>query len=71
MYKNVQLLNLSLLCITLLPCGYQVKIDNVDTFHEVAGILPVAKTFATSEDYIDSRYDLHLQKIGSYYRAFM
>lgn len=49
----------------------QVRLDNIDTYREVAHILALGSNYATTEKYIDGRYDLHLQKIGNNYRAYM
>ncbi|XP_063404955.1 synapsin-like isoform X1 [Mytilus trossulus] len=49
----------------------KVRLDNIDTYREVAHILALGSNYATTEKYIDGRYDLHLQKIGNNYRAYM
>ncbi|KAI8764148.1 synapsin isoform 2.1, partial [Biomphalaria glabrata] len=48
----------------------KIKVDSVQTFHEVASIVAVTSTYATSEPYVDSQYDIHLQKIGTNYKAY-
>uniref|UniRef100_A0A7S3YS46 ATP-grasp domain-containing protein n=1 Tax=Lotharella globosa TaxID=91324 RepID=A0A7S3YS46_9EUKA len=48
----------------------KMKIANHKDMEDFKSVLAVADKYCTAEPFIDGKYDLRIQKIGSHYRAF-
>jgi len=49
----------------------QVKMENQAGLQDITSVVAISGCYCTIEPYIDSKYDLYIQKIGNNYRTFV
>jgi len=49
----------------------KLRVETALDFQDAASVVAVSNTYCTVEPYIDSKFDIHVQKIGNFYKAFM
>jgi len=47
----------------------KVKVETETAFHDLASVVAVSGQYVTVEQYVEAQYDLHIFKIGDFYRA--
>ena len=50
---------------------FKVRVANHHDFQDIAGVVGVSGCYSTTELYVDTLYDIHIQKIGNNYKAYM
>jgi len=49
----------------------KVKVENETTYQDIASVVAVSGQYVTVENYVEAKHDLHIFKIGDFYRAII
>jgi len=49
----------------------KVKVENETAYQDLASVVAVSGQYVTVEQYVEAKYDLHIFKIGDFYRAMI
>jgi len=49
----------------------KVKVENQTAFQDLTSVVAVSGQYVTVEEYVEAKYDLHIFKIGDFYRALI